>query len=218
MGTSEIVLRLISRAQGPTPEGAEASVRRIDDLAPLLALCRRGGTDATRTLLHALGPSMLQMIRRVLGPRHPDVDDVLQEAFIGLLRALPSFRGDSTTRHFACRIATLSALKARRSRARKLEEQGSGLDEECWGQADPHDWVRASSRRQLLRQLLDALPSPQAEAMVLHCVAGMTVEEIAAAVRCPSETIRSRLRLAKAMLRERAAADPAMAELLEDSP
>ena len=53
--------------------------------------------------------------------------------------------------------------------------------------------------------------------MVLHCVAGMTVEEIAVATECRPETIRSRLRLAKAVLRERAAADPAMAELLEDS-
>jgi RNA polymerase sigma factor (sigma-70 family) len=160
---------------------------------------------------------MLQMIRRVLGPLHPDVDDVLQEAFIGLVRALPSFRGEASTKHFACRIAVLNALKARRSRAGRLEELSSELDEQCWAQADPQDWALASSRRQILRRLFDALPGLQAEAMVLHCVAGMTVEEIAAAVRCPPETVRSRLRMAKATLRERAAADPAMAELLEDS-
>jgi len=160
---------------------------------------------------------MLQMIRRVLGPAHPDVDDVLQEALIGLLRALPGFRGDSTTRHFACRIATLSALKARRRKVGDPDVTGSYLDEACWDGADPHDWALASCQRQLLRRLLDELPSPQAEAMVLHCVAGLTVEEIAVAAQCPAETIRSRLRLAKAALRERATADPSMGELLEDS-
>ena len=172
---------------------------------------------ATKTLLATLGPSMLQMVRRVLGPSHPDVDDVLQEAFIGLLRALPKFRGDSTTRHFACRIATLSALKARRCRSGDLDDRVPELDEECWVGADPHDWALASCRRQILRRLLDELPSPQAEAIVLHCVAELTVEEIAAAAQCPAETVRSRLRLARAVLRERVAADPSMGELLEDS-
>ena len=198
-------------------EGAQAPVRRVDDLAPLVARCSRGERVATKTLLATLGPSMLQMIRRILGPAHPDVDDVLQEALIGLLRALPGFRGDSTTRHFACRIATLSALKARRRRTEDPDDTGSNLDEACWDGADPHDWALASCRRQLLRRLLDELPSPQAEAMVLHCVAGLTVEEIAVAAQCPAETIRSRLRLAKAALRERATADPSMGELLEDS-
>jgi RNA polymerase sigma factor (sigma-70 family) len=172
---------------------------------------------AMKTLLATLGPCMLQMVRRVLGPTHPDVEDVLQEAHIGLLHALPSFRGGSTTRHFACRIATLSALKARRRRFGDLDDTGPALDEDCWAGADPHDWALASCRRQILRRLLDTLPILQAEAMVLHCVAGLTVEEIALAEQCPAETVRSRLRLAKAALRERATADPAMGELLEDS-
>lgn len=53
--------------------------------------------------------------------------------------------------------------------------------------------------------------------MVLHCVAGLTVEEISEAERCPAETVRSRLRLAKAALRERIMADPSMGDLLEES-
>ena len=160
---------------------------------------------------------MLQMIRRVLGPSHSEVEDVLQEALVGLLHALPRFRGDSTTRHFACRIATLSALKARRRRGGAPADPGPDVDEDCWAGADPHDWALASCRRQILRRLLDELPGPQAEAMVLHCVAGLSVEEISVAVQCPPETVRSRLRRAKEALRERVAADPAMGDLLEES-
>ena len=190
---------------------------QTDDLAPLVASCRQGDAAATKTLLATLGPSMLQMIRRVLGPSHPDVDDVLQEAFVGLLRALSGFRGDSTTRHFACRIATLSALKTRRRRGGAPADAEGNVDETCWAGADPHDWALASCRRQILRRLLDELPGPQAEAMVLHCVAGLSVEEISVAVQCPAETVRSRLRRAKAALRERVAADPSMGDLLEES-
>jgi len=207
---------LMPDLRGPAQEGAEVRSPQADDLAPLVAGCRQGDTVATKTLLATLGPSMLQMIRRVLGPFHPDVDDVLQEAFVGLLRALPGFRGDSTTRHFACRIATLNALKATR-RGRAPADPGPDVDEDCWAGADPHDWALASCRRQILRRLLGELPGPQAEAMVLHCVAGLSVEEISVAVHCPAETVRSRLRRAKAALRERVTADPSMGDLLEES-
>ena len=203
--------------QGPAQPGAEARSAQTDDLAPLVASCRAGVAAATKTLLATLGPSMLQMIRRVLGPSHPDVDDVLQESFVGLLRALPAFRGESTTRHFAWRIATLSALKARRRRGGRPVDRGPDADEDCWAGADPHDWALASCRRQILRRLLDELPGPQAEALVLHCVAGLSVEEIAVAVHCPAETVRSRLRRAKAALRERITADPSLGDLLEES-
>jgi RNA polymerase sigma factor (sigma-70 family) len=200
----------------PAQQSAEVRSPQTDDLAPLVASCRRGDKVATKTLLATLGPCMLQMIRRVLGPSHADVDDALQEAFVGLLRALPGFRGDSTTRHFACRVATLSALKARRRRrGGGPADAGPDVDEECWAGADPHDWALASCRRQILRRLLDELPGPQAEALVLHCVAGLSVEEISVAVHCPAETVRSRLRRAKAALRERVTADPSMGDLLE---
>jgi len=211
------VLQLIFKREPRAQEGAAAPVRRTDELASLIARCRRGEKAATKTLLSAVGPSMLQMVRRVMGANHADIEDVLQEALVGFLDALSGFRGDSTTGHFARRIATLTALKARRRRSGALVEAAVRLDEECWAELDPHDWALASCRRQTLRRLLDDLPVPQAEAMVLHCVAGMTVEEIAVATECRPETIRSRLRLAKAVLRERAAADPAMGELLEDS-
>lgn len=203
--------------RGPVEQGADARSPQTDDLAPLVARCRGGDTAATKTLLATLGPSMLQMIRRVLGPSHPDVDDVLQESFVGLLRALPGFRGDSTTRHFACRIATLGALKARRRRGSRPADPAPEVDEDCWAGADPHDWALASCRRQILRRLLDELPGPQAEAMVLHCAAGLSVEEISAAVHAPAETVRSRLRRAKAALRERVTADPSLGDLLEES-
>src|SRR3569623_2115614 len=69
-------------------------------------------------------------------------------------------------------------------------------------------WVdRIVARRTfaLLRELaaaLDKLPADQRESLVLHFAVGMTVPEIAEAVAAPFETVRSRLRLGKAALRE----------------
>lgn len=213
----------------------------VDDLAPLVRLCRRDEPGALRTLIVTVGPLMLQMVRRVLGPTDPDVEDVLQEATLGLVRSLPAFRADCPTRHFARRIATLTALKARRRRRRDAV-QGSPSDirtggatdsarHDAYGKVNPdpdedagswlhdlpasdQDWALAARRRDVLLRLLDELPEPQAEALVLHCVAGLTIDEVAEATRAPVETTRSRLRLAKGTLRERIALDPALADLL----
>jgi len=170
-----------------------------------------------RTLLTSLGPSMLQMVRRVLGASDPDIEDVFQEALMGVVRALPGFRGDCSTRHFGCRIATLTALKARRRRQGALERVLPADNENPWEGVDGHDFALVSCRRQFLGRLLDELPGAQAEALGLHYIAGLTIEEIASTTSASCETVRSRLRLAKAALRERAAADPSMIQLLEDS-
>jgi len=76
----------------------------------------------------------------------------------------------------------------------------------------------ASRRRGVLRRLCDELPSPQSEALVLHCVLGMTVEEVASAAGCPRNTVKSRLRLAKEALRERIQSDSALEEMLGGEP
>jgi RNA polymerase sigma-70 factor (ECF subfamily) len=72
-------LRLV---RGAPAEGAALGVE--DDLAELIARFRAGDRKATRTLLVSLVPPMLQVIRRVLGAHHPDVDDTAQESTIAL--------------------------------------------------------------------------------------------------------------------------------------
>jgi RNA polymerase sigma-70 factor (ECF subfamily) len=81
----------------------------------------------------------------------------------------------------------------------------------------PGEHVLAASRRGLLRRLLDELPEAQATALVLHCVGGLTLEEVAAATQSPLETARSRLRLGKAALRKKISGNPTASELLEVS-
>ncbi len=48
----------------------------------------------------------------------------------------------------------------------------------------------------------------------MHCVAGLTVEETAAATDVPPNTVRSRLIATKAVLRQRLASDSELVDLL----
>ena len=87
---------------------------------PLKELGRRalaGDTDAIRALVRTVGPPMLRAIRKIAGVPPQEVEDVLQESVEGLLEALRSFRGESSLMHFACRVAVLTAMNARRRSA-----------------------------------------------------------------------------------------------------
>lgn len=211
------------KEMGSTPQrplrvvGARPTTPATDPLAPLVAAAKAGDADALRTVIVSAAPAMLRAIRGVLGAAHPDLEDVAQDAAIGLSRGLVSFRSECTVLHFACRIAVLTALAARRNaRARSLPHmEWVAPDEEPSEHRSPALLAAASLRRETLRSLCETLPESQSEALVMTCVLGLTVEEIAAATGVPANTVWSRLRLAKRALRERVHADPRMLEALE---
>jgi RNA polymerase sigma-70 factor, ECF subfamily len=178
-----------------------------------------GDATAQRTLLVALGPALLRVIRAVLGSKHPDVEDALQEAMVGIHGALAGFRGESTITHFACRIALKTALKVRRYAAYRkqttLAGKGAHIEELAIAFApDSSEALAATERREILRELLCELPTAQAEVLGLHTMLGYSIEQTAAVTGAPVNTVRSRLRNALAALRDRVNADETLLELL----
>jgi RNA polymerase sigma factor (sigma-70 family) len=187
------------------------------DLAELVRRSIAGDGRATKALLIAVGPSMLRAVGKVLARRTADTEDVAQEAMEALIEALPGFRGDCTVTHFACRVAVLTALVNRRRldvRATWSAELSETHEPVAPGPS-PSDEVFLQRQRRALGALLDDLPANQAEVLVLHAMLGFTIEEIAAAIGRPLETVRSRMRLARQALRERILASPGLTELLK---
>src|SRR5437868_4462751 len=113
----------MSRVVKPAPNdlddsaAAGPSLDRPDELLALALAAARGDGGAAGSLLIHVGGSMLIVVRKVLG-RSMDVDDVVQDAVIGFIQGLPTFRGECSVLHFAKRIALLTALASRR-RARQ---------------------------------------------------------------------------------------------------
>jgi RNA polymerase sigma-70 factor (ECF subfamily) len=203
-------------ARSPLP--AAGASRDDSELAALARRAAARDRQAMRRLIAAVGPAMLRVVRKTLGPRAPDAEDVMQEAAEGFLLALGSFKGECSVPHFACRVAVFTALAWRRRvsfRAGWVVDEPDADAHAASTDPSPIDRVLASRRRAALDMVLDELAPPQAEVLVLHCALDYTIDEIAAAVGRPSETIRSRLRLAKRAVRERIGASTELAELLE---
>jgi RNA polymerase sigma factor (sigma-70 family) len=203
------------------PKGAE---REAEPLLAFLPRALAGDPLALRTLVSALAPDVTRVARAMVGGSAADLDDVVQDALLGLVHALPSFRGDCSLRRFANRIAVRTALIARR-RAHAYRHKQQVFHEHERAQAPPRargsnpDEVYLASRRHaLLCRLLDELPEAQAETLALRVVLGLSLEETAAATSVPINTVRSRIRLAREALRARIEAEPALRELLEEKP
>jgi RNA polymerase sigma factor (sigma-70 family) len=202
-------------------QAANDGARASDPLWPMARAAAAGDRNAARDLVKAVGPAMLRAVRKVMGCRTADVEDVLQEAVEGFLLALASFRGQCTVLHFACRVAVLSALSSRRRASFHAEfvvDAPDAGENAASPAASPLEGASASRRRQVVGQLLDELPPAQSEVLVLHCALGFTVDELARLLGRPAETVRSRLRLAKQALRERISASAELAEILELAP
>jgi RNA polymerase sigma-70 factor (ECF subfamily) len=176
-----------------------------------------GDVSATRKLLEAVAPRLVRVVRVVLGAAHPDVDDVVQQALIALVQALPAFRGECEPIHYASRIALRAAVAARKqSRAGRARRDESVELETIAGSSDqPPEIARAARRRKLVLDLVGQLSEEQAETLALRFVLGWSLEEVARSTSVPVNTVRSRLRLAKEALRKKIEADPALAEELE---
>ena len=212
------MLRLLRSGGRPTSRSGD----RSDPLRALAARAAAGAPDAQRTLMAEIGSPLLRTVRAVLGTTHPDVEDVLQDSMAAVHSALPGFRGDCTTLHFACRIAVQTAMNARRRTRFRSRHVSSTPDDELVEIASeglsPAELFAAARRREALRELLCELPDAQAEVLALHTVLGYTVEETAAVIAAPLNTVRSRLRTALAKLRERVQADGALLEVIGGEP
>lgn len=174
------------------------------------------GEGAVERFLCSIGPSVLRVVRQVLGVHHTEVPDVMQEACVAIIDSLERFRGESTVLHFVWRVAALTAMNARRKcqLRERFTAELTDLDSLSSLQDSPYGLVVAARRREAFRHLLDELPAVQADALTMHCVLGFTVEEAAQASGVPANTLRSRLITARASLRKRLGEDPEVAELL----
>jgi RNA polymerase sigma-70 factor (ECF subfamily) len=186
-------MHLVRAASTPEAEGPQHALARVQAAV-------RGDREAIARLLGELLPRIRNLVR-FLVRGDSDVDDIAQEAMVVVLRGLPTYRAEGPFGKWLDRIVVRSTFAdLRRRRAERslvaIAEDPPVLADH---RAQPDEYVL---RRWAVR-VLDELPDDQRYAVALHHLLGMSVPEVAAEVGAPQETIRSRLRLARARLRAR---------------
>jgi RNA polymerase sigma-70 factor (ECF subfamily) len=140
-------------------------------------------------------PYVLRVLPR-LGVAARDVDDVAQEVFLAVFRALPGFEGRSSMKTWVYGIC-IRVAKNHNKRAYHRRER---LDEPGAESADPRTPAAdLESRRELaaLDRALSELPEAQRIAFVLHQIEALSVVEIAEVTGSSKFTIYARLYAAR---------------------
>jgi len=118
-------------------------------------------------------------VRRMVNS-HEDADDLLQEIFLKIWTALPSFRGEAQLYTWVWRIATNETLNhLRRERVRAtLRMQSIDAEMERRIQADPF-FNGTAAQRELMKGLA-RLPEKQRQVFVMRWWDELSYEEISA--------------------------------------
>ncbi len=148
-------------------------------------------------LFRAHSGFVAQLAYRLLGS-DSDIDDVVQEVFLGAVRGLDSIRDPRTVKGW---LATLTVRHAgRRLRKRKVAQffglGAEGLDEAPNRGATPEQQALA---KQLWRAL-DALPVNERLAWTLRHVEGEQLDGVAQLCGCSLATAKRRIAAAQATL------------------
>lgn len=206
---------LVSVERVEASAAAEGRPQRDEDV---VAAAVRGDRRAIERLLRQLAPKVFDTVRSICGPANRDIDDLVQESLVALVRALPHFEFRASIGHYARRIAARTAIAGRR-RARaegRVDEAALAVMADTTTK-QPYRQLVIERRRAMVRMLLDELPEAQSEALALRICLGLSMEEVAEATGTPLNTVYSRLRLAKAALRARIECDPVLADLAPEN-
>ena len=171
-----------------------------------MELVRAGRRDeAIALLLPAFRRKVFGLAYSFLRDREA-AEDVTQEVFIKVWRALPGFDGRasvSTWIYTIARNASLSALRARRPQSSLSDPE---VTEEVEG-IDPVPSADVLAERSAILRLVDQLPAKQRQVIMLFYMEEQSHEEVASMLAMPVGTVKTRMRMALARLREAVAND-----------
>jgi RNA polymerase sigma-70 factor (ECF subfamily) len=175
----------------------------LDDLTVRRA--QRGDEPAWRALIARFQRPVHALIWRLLAGRaRHRVEDLTQETFVRMLRALPGFdpSGPASLSTWVLTIATRLTL----NELRRPEPTALAADAGSAGSADRAEAAdHAAERRQLgdaIAACVAALPEPQRVVLVLREYHDLDYDDIARILELELGTVKSRLARARSALRD----------------
>lgn len=190
------------------PESRDAREARIRSL---LERARGGDPSAFRELVLLHQDQAYGLALRIT--RSPaDAEEVAQDAFLRAWLALGRFRGESSFGTWLYRIVARRAFdRLERIRTRRGREVGGEEAAEIAARvaagtpggsgpgAGDHE---AAARARRIERMVSALPAAQRAAVTLYYYEDRSVEQVAAILGMPENTVKTHLSRARAALRE----------------
>ena len=154
---------------------------------------------------------LLRYIRRVTHTTEEEAADILQESFIKIWKNLNAFDQGLSLSSWVYRIVHNEAVSFLRRKRSFGKDQNAEWDERLFMRyADEASELKAEEleyRDQLTWQLLERLPKPYREVLLLKYLEDMSYEEISDILKIPEGTVAIRINRAKKQFRKLAESD-----------
>jgi RNA polymerase sigma-70 factor (ECF subfamily) len=176
----------------------------------IVARARAGDAEAYREILAAFERPIFQTVYRLVGGRFPnDVEDIAQEIFLKVFRAIDRFEPDrgvkfSTWVYTFVKNHCFDVLKKRRLATVALEDRRGDFEGTPEVEGDDHGPTAHAIGDELATHVARAvadLPDDQRLTFILREYEALDYREIAAISNCSEGTVKSRLHRAKEALR-----------------
>jgi RNA polymerase sigma-70 factor (ECF subfamily) len=176
---------------------------------PMAVVADNDDADRARRFRDAALPHLddVYTLARYLLRNTADADDAVQECYLRAFRHFDGFRGQAIKPWLMAILRNVCHAEfARRSGPVSVGAEADVAEDASplW-QEDPHTAEAEMLRQQdaeTIRGLLDALPEPFREAIVLRDINDLSYRDIAEVVGVPVGTVMSRLARARSMLRK----------------
>jgi RNA polymerase sigma-70 factor (ECF subfamily) len=180
------------------------------DETALISLAQRGDLEAFNRLVLAYQDPLFNIALRILGDEDLAAD-ATQEAFLHAFQKIASYRSGSF-RGWLIRIVTNVCYDELRRQKRRPQTslepftaEGEEVESPAWLSDDRPSVEARLEQKELehaIEHCLQALPPPFRVIVVLADIEGLDYAEIAAALRIPLGTVKSRLARARLRLRD----------------
>lgn len=167
----------------------------------LISRAKKGDEGAFCTLMGDLEPFVFNLALRLMNGNHQDAEDMAQEAFLRVYKALPGYKENASLKTWVLRICKnvcLDEIRKRKTHISDTEE----IPETVADKSTVHEEVMAAERRRALENAINSLDERAKMLIVLRDIKGMSYKEIAEVTELEIGTVKSSLNRSRKKLRE----------------
>jgi RNA polymerase sigma-70 factor, ECF subfamily len=187
-----------------------------DEIAEQRFVMRLQARDehAFNELVQTYSPRIFRLVFRMLG-RRAEAEDMTQEVFVQVFKAIGQFRGDSKLQTWIYRVAINSCKNRNKYLARRHDDAQDAFDVVAEHQplhqakgvttgelSRPDQMVEGKEVELIVRAAIAELEPEFRVALVLRDIENLSYEEITEIVGVAEGTVKSRIHRARAMLKE----------------
>jgi RNA polymerase sigma-70 factor (ECF subfamily) len=160
-----------------------------------------GERRAFKEFTDAFGPRIHRLASRYTNSAS-DCEDLTQEIFIDIYRAIGGFKGSASLATWAYRVAMNHCLKHRERSPKPTVEYSETMQTAHDPSASPEKHAEQGELKDKIQAALDTLTPEHRDVVILHELHGLTYIECADVLQIPIGTVKSRLSNAFRRLRD----------------